>query len=178
MEKLGIKCKQLMAEEMQERLKQTNNLFITSFNSTSVPEQESLRCKLKQAGASFFMVKNRIAKQVFQRLELDVVTPLVQGPTAVALGGHDSICISKALVDFAGKHENFTILGGYVDKRVIYLASIKQLASISSREALLAQVFAGFKSPIQGLVNTLSATLKKFVVVIDKISKARTYGTK
>ena len=169
MEKLGIKCKQLMAKEMQERLKQSDNLFITSFNSTTVPEQESLRCKLKEAGASFFMVKNRIAKQVFQGLELDAITPLLQGPIAIALGGHDSICVSKALVDFAAKYENFRILGAYVDKRVIHLASIKQLASIFSREALLAQIFAGFKSPIQGLVNTLSATLKKFVVVIDKI---------
>ncbi len=140
MEKLGIECKKLMAKEIKERLKQSSNLFITSFNTTTVPEQERLRRKLKEIDVSLLVLKNRIVKQVFQQLNLEELASLMQGLTAVTLGGRDPVCVSKALVDFAGKHENFKILGAYIDEQLLDLNSIKRLAAIISREALLAQI--------------------------------------
>lgn len=173
MEKLGIECKQLMAKEIEERLSTSPSLFVTSFKATAVPEQEKLRRKLKEVDASFVVVKNRLAKRVFQQLNLKSLTPLMQGLTAVTFGGRDYVCVSKTLVDFAGKHEDFKILGGYVEEQLLDSNSIKRVAAIPPKEVLLAQVVYGFKTPIQGLVNTLSATLKKFVVVIDKIREKK-----
>jgi len=175
MEKLGLgrECKQLMAGEIKERLKQASELFITSFNTVAVCEQEKLRRKLNEIDASLLVVKNRLAKQAFQQLNLEGLTVLMKGLTAISWGGRDVLSISKALVDFAEKQENFRILGAYVDKQVLDPGSIKKLASIPSKEALFAQIVYGFKSPIQGLVNCLSATTRNFVVVLDRIREKR-----
>lgn len=169
MEKFGIECKQLMAKEIKERLKTSSTLFVTSFEKMTVPEQEELRSKLKEIDASLFVVKNRIAKQVFQQLNSNSLSSLMKGLTTLTLGGPDPVSVSKALVEFAGKHKSFAILGAYVDERLLDVASVTQLASIPSREVLLTQIVMGLKSPIQGLVTSLSATIKKFVLVIDRI---------
>ena len=178
MEKLGLgkECKQLMAKEIKERLGQTSQLFITSFNNIGVSEQESLRRKLNEIDASLFVVKNRLAKEVFRQLKLETLTPLMKGLTAISLGGRDVLSVSKTLVDFAGKQENFRILGAYVDKQALRPAWVKRLASIPSKETLLAQIVYGLKLPLQGLVNTLSGTIKKFIIVINKIGENKKGG--
>ena len=173
MKNLGIECRKQMAKEIKKRLESSTNLFIASFNGMPVPEQDQLRRKLKEINVSLVVVKNRIAKQVFQQSDLQTFLPMMRGLTAIALGGEDCISPSKILMDFAGKSENFKILAAYVDQQILDSNSVKRLAAIPSREALLAQVFSGFKSPIQGLVNTLSATIKKFVFVLDKIKEKK-----
>lgn len=162
-----------MAKETRDKIKNSSTLFITSFNMMPVSEQDLLRSKLKEIEASLFMIKNRIAKRTLKELDQENIASLLQGPTAIALGGRDSVSVSKALVNFAGQHETFKILGAYIDDELLDASSVKRLASIPSREVLLAQVIGGLNSPIQGLVNTLSATIKKFVLVIDRIREKK-----
>ncbi len=173
MEKLGIECKQLMSKEIGERLKSNSSLFITSFNTMPVPEQEDLRRRLREINASLFVAKNRIANRTFQQMKLERLASTMKGLTAITMGGSDVIGISKTLVDFAGKHDNFKILGAYIDEQLLDRDSVKKLSTIASKEALLAQMICGFKSPIQGLVTSLSAMIKKFAIVIDKIRQTK-----
>lgn len=171
MENLGIECKKLMAKEIKERAKTSANLFITSFGSITVPEQDLLRSKLKEIDASLLVVKRRIVKQVFEQLKLKRLSALMQGLTAIVLGGKDSLLVSKTLVNFTGKNNNFRVLGAYVESQLLEQDSIKRLASIPSKEALFTQIVCGIQSPIQGLVNTLSGTIRNFVVVINQIQE-------
>jgi large subunit ribosomal protein L10 len=169
MKKYGIECKKLMVEEIKERLKKPSAIFITSFNAMLVPEQEQLRRKLKEIDTSLFLVKNRIAKQAFIQSDKEAVVCLMQGPTALALSNGDSVAISKVLVDFANKNSNFKILGAYIDGQLFDLTLVKKLASIPSRIVLLAQVIGGINSPIQRLLNSLSGSIAKFIIVLDRI---------
>ncbi len=171
MEKPGIgrECKQLMAKEITASLKESTELFVISFNGMAVSEQDKLRRKLNEVDASLVVVKNRLAKQALRELKLEDLSTLMQGLTALSLGGRDTLTVSKTLVDFAQKQENCKILGAYVDRQLLDQNSVKKLASIPSKEALLSQIVYGLKSPIQGLVNCLSATIRNFVVVLDKI---------
>jgi len=178
MEKLGTKCKQLMIEEIKKQISDSEHMFISSFNKIPVTEQDQLRRQLKEMDASLLVVKNRLAKQVFKQLKKDDLGSVLKGITVISLGGADSLAVSKTLVKFAEKQENFEILAGYVDEQVLDSNSVKRLAAIPSREILLSQIVGGIKSPIQGFVNSLSGTIKKFVLVVDRISEAQAYGAK
>ncbi len=158
-----------MLEEIKEKIKKSSNFFITSFSAMSVSEQDELRQKLKSLDASLLVVKKRLAKRTFKQLKQEQISSLFQGLTGISLGGSDSIAVSKTLVDFAGRHENFKILGAYAEDGLLDTDSVKRLASIPSREVLLTQIVRLINSPVQGLVNALSGTIKKFVLVIDKI---------
>lgn len=173
MEKFGIETKKLMVEEIKEKLKSSFNLFTTSYSGIAVSEQEQLRRKLKANQALMFIVKNRIANLAFKQLKHENLAALLQGSTAITIAGEDALSVSKTLVDLAGKSENFKVLGAYIDGQLLDSNLVKKLAAIPSKETLLAQVVGGIKSPIQGLVNTLSGTIKKFIVVIDKIREKK-----
>lgn len=172
-QRLGQECKRYMAVEIKEKLKEKQNLFISHFSKISVTDQEDLRRQLHKINASFFVVKNRIAQKALKDLELSSLEPFLEGMTAIATGNEEAIEITKTLVAFAGKNENFEVSGGYFENQVLDMDAVKKLAAIPSRETLLAQVFSGFQSPIQGFVNTLSATIKGFVVVLNKINEKK-----
>lgn len=172
-EKLGIQCKKLMVKEIKDRLAGCPHLFLTSFKGISVTQQDELRSRLRENQTALLVVKNRLAQYVFAESKLEELRPLFQGLMAIILAGDDSLVVSKTLANFASKNEGFKILGAYVDEQLLDAASIKRLASIPSKEALLAQIVGGCKWPIQGLVNSLSGVVKKFVLVIDKIREQK-----
>lgn len=171
MEKVGIGCKKLMAEEIKQKVADSSCLFTTSFQQLPATEQDELRKQLKELDVGVLIIKNRIARKALKGLNQEKILSLSKGLTALMLGKDDPVAVAKTLVDFAGKNENFKVLGGYVDEQIIEPSSIKELSSIPSREILLSQVVAGIASPIQGLVNTLSATIKQFLVVLNRIQE-------
>ncbi|MBN2097636.1 MAG: 50S ribosomal protein L10 [Candidatus Omnitrophica bacterium] len=173
MENTTIEFRQLIGSEIEHRLKALPYLFISSFKGIAVQEQDQLRRSLKEIDASLFVAKNSILKRVLQKLELTELKNLVQGLSALTLGGRDAISVSKALVEFAGKSENFKIIGAYVEQQVLDGPAVKSLALVPPREVLLAQLAGGLKAPLQGLANVLSATIRNFVAVLNKISEQK-----
>ncbi|MFH1046264.1 MAG: 50S ribosomal protein L10 [Candidatus Omnitrophota bacterium] len=170
---LGFGCKETMAKEMKEKLAKCSQLFVTTFRTMPVVEQEELRRRLKEIKASLFVVKHRIVRHVFKELDMESLNKMRSGMTAIALGEEQSNRLPKVLLEFAAKNENFKVFAGYWENQLLDLPTVKRLATMPSREVLLAQVFGGFKLPIQGLVNTLAATMRGVVIVLNKISEKK-----
>ena len=84
MENLGIECKKNMVREIKQKLESSENVLVGSFNSIAVAEQEQLRRQLKEVDARLLVVKNRMAQQVFKQLDLEGLTPLMRGLTALS----------------------------------------------------------------------------------------------
>lgn len=173
MEKLGIEFKRIMAREIKEKLRDRDELFFSSFNGLAVAEQERLRRKLKEHKAAFMVMKNRIARKVFAEMQIGESASFMRKMTAVIIGSGDPVSISKILLEFAEKNEKFSVLGAYVGGQILERSSVKQLAVIPAKEVLLAQIVSGISSPLRGLVNCLSATMRNFVVVLDKIREKK-----
>lgn len=173
MEKLGIEFKKIMAREIKEKLQNREELFFSSFSGLTVAAQERLRRSLKDSKASFTVVKNRIAQKVFTQLQIEELGSFMQKMTAITISNGDPVSISKILLAFAEKNEKFVVLGAYVGGQTLDRNSVKQLATIPAKEVLLAQVVMGIRSPLFGLVNCLSATMKNCVVVLDKIREKK-----
>ena len=99
---------------------------------------------------------------------------LVDGAVGVSLSGEDIIATCKALVDFTKVHEKLKLKGAYLDGKNISPARIKELASLPTRDVLIAQVVGGIKSPITGFVNVLGGVLRKFLYCLDAIKAKKT----
>lgn len=172
----GKLVKDGMVNEILADLKKRPNFFITNYMGSSVADLENARKSLRTSQSTFFVVKNSILNVVLDQLKLEEAKKLVEGGVGVSLSGDDAIATCKALVHFAKTHEKFKIKGAYIDGLLFMADKIKEMASLPTKDALLAQVVGGIKAPITGFVMVLGGVIRKFVYVVDavKISKEKT----
>ena len=172
-EKYARLCKEKMAEEIISRINEHPNFVITSYMGSSTSDLENLRKSLKKSSSNYLIVKNSILKVVFDKIKLGDEVSKIDGGMGISFSGQDILATCKALSVFASTHDKFKIKGAIVDGRSITPDKVKVLASLPSKEVLLARIFAGMKSPITGFVNTLSGFLKKFVYVVDAVKTSK-----
>src|SRR3989338_5015519 len=171
--KFGKICKERMLDEVAQRFKGHPNFFITSYMGLSAYELEILRRGLKKTSSTYFVVKNSCLRIVFDKLKLGEAAPQVEGGVGISLSGQDIISSCKALVNFTKEHGKFKVKCGVFDGKIMQYERIRELASIPSKEILLARVVGGIKSPITGFVNVLAGTLRKFVHVVNAIKNKK-----
>ena len=172
-EKYAKLCKEKMAEDIVSRINKHPNFVITSYMGSSTSDLESLRKSLKKSSSNFFVVKNSILKVAFDKVKLSDEVSKIDGGMGLSFSGDDIIATCRALSMFANTHDKFKIKGAIVDGKSITPDKVKMLASLPPKEALLAYLLAGMKSPITGFVNTLSASLRKFIYVVDAIKTSK-----
>ncbi len=173
MEKFGRKCKEFMAEELKARFKEASGFFVTNYAGLSSPEVESLRRDLKKNSLDYLVVKNRIAKIVFDELKLEDVSAMIEGAVGIGLCGDDPIPASRILMNFIKGHENLKIKGAVLGGKLVSPDRIKEISKIPSREALIAVALAGMKSPVLGFVRALGCIMRKFVWCLDAVRKSK-----
>ena len=162
--------KKYMLKEITGRLKKSQNIFIAGFKNLKATDMDSLREKLEQATSSYLIIKNTLAKNALKDAKLQDLSQFIEGPISFTLVDNDNpVQPAKILVAFAKEHKGFSIRGGYVAGEMLLEEEVKKLASLPSREVLLAQVVGGICAPLSGLVYTLSGLLRGFVRVLDQI---------
>lgn len=169
----GKLCKDRMIGEILSSLKERPNFFIINFMGSSVSDLESVRKSLRPTQGAFFVVKNSMMNVVLDQLKLKDVKSLIDGGVGISLSGDDIIATSKILVNFAKTHEKFKIKGAMIDGKLLAVDKIKEMASLPTRDVLLAQIARGIKAPITGFVSVLGGILRKFVYVVDAVRASK-----
>ncbi|MDO8535610.1 MAG: 50S ribosomal protein L10 [Candidatus Omnitrophota bacterium] len=171
----GKLCKDRMIGEILNDIKERPNFFITNFMGSSVSDLESVRKSLRPTKGTFFVVKNSMINVVLDQLKLEEAKSMIDGGVGISLSGDDIIATSKVLVNFSKTHEKFKIKGAVIDGKLVAVDKVKEMASLPSKEVLLAQVVGGMKAPITGFVSVLGGIIRKFVYAVDavKVSKEK-----
>lgn len=152
--------KQLVAE-ISEKLNNAVAGVIVDYKGTSVADDTVLRANLRKAGVDYTVVKNTLLSLAVKGTDLEELTSVLEGTTALAVSNEDSVVSAKILSEFADKHENFSIKGGFLDGKVISLETIDSLAKLPSREVLLATVAAAFQAPMASFARAVKAVAEK-----------------
>lgn len=131
-----------------------------------------MRRRLREARVEFHVVKNTLATRAAEQAERRELPELFTGPTALALGFGDEAEAAKSLTDYIRSSRiTLPIRGAVLGQRVLQTAEVQGLASLPSREVLLAQFMGGLNAPVAGLVTVLNALLAGFVRVLDARAK-------
>lgn len=142
--------------------------FLIDAIGITVPQVTELRDKVRATGGKYVVVKNRVALRAIEGAALDGLRDKFVGPTAIAYGD-DPVSIAKVLTDFTSSVPTLQFKGGLVDGRTISAEQVSALATMPSREQLLARLVYLLQSPIARFVRTLAAVPRDFVVVLDQI---------
>ena len=168
--------KELVIKQIEKELKKGEPFFVVRHDKVPAMNLDRLRAKLRAAKARYLVVKNTLGQKAFERASLKDFMQHIQGACGIAFTSGDAVTSSKVLMEFAKENESFKVQAGYMQGRVVSTDQIKVLASLPSREVLLSKVLGGMQAPISGFVNVLAGTLRKFVNVVDAISRKKNQG--
>jgi large subunit ribosomal protein L10 len=165
--------KQALIDEMTQLLTDADSLFVSDYRGLSVAELSELRGKLRERGATFTVLKNTLARIAAERAGREQLTPLLVGPTAVTVVGEDPAGAAKALADYARTHQQLIVRGGLLQESIVDAAGVKALASLPSRDVLIAQVIGTMAAPMTGLVTVLQGTIGGFVRALGQVAEQK-----
>jgi large subunit ribosomal protein L10 len=165
--------KQLMFEELLGALNSKSFVFFARYEKLSVSEFSQLRRKLEKVSDRALVVKNTIARRVFEHLGIKNVNGFIKGSTILTLGDNEPQIISKVLVDFAKEKPNFEVTGACLDGVLHDLGYVNSLAALPSREVLVATVISRLNAPISGFVGVMSQLIRSLAITLDQISKQK-----
>ena len=178
MSKIGLQTKEILVQTLTQRLQTSPNLLITSFEKLTVAAANDLRRSLRQVSSHYLIAKGTLAHRALQSLGWDGAAQILQGSVGFVLAGEDAAKVSKVLVDFAKAHEGALVLrGGWLEGAPLSKQDVTELATLPSRQELLAQLVMTVEGPLADLVNTLEGVLRETVFVLDEVAKGRAAAT-
>jgi large subunit ribosomal protein L10 len=156
-----------------DRFEKAKALIFADYRGLKVSELTELRSKLRESGAQMKVVKNRLVKRVLKDRGLSDLDEFFIDPTALASADEDPVAPAKILVEFAKAHQALSVKAGFMDGALLTKAQIEHLATLPSREELLARGLASMNAPATNFVGVLAALPRQLVTVIDAIGKKK-----
>ncbi len=145
-------------------------VVVAHYSGLTVPQMQSLRKQMKQAGASVKVAKNRLAKIALEGTDAAVIVPLLKGPTLIAYSG-DPIAAPKVASDFAKANDKFVILGGAMGKTALDSNAVKALAALPSLDELRAKIVGLIQAPATKIAQLVNAPAAKVARVVQAYAK-------
>ncbi|MGE0206263.1 MAG: 50S ribosomal protein L10 [Candidatus Babeliales bacterium] len=166
--------KKQMIDTLKNDFEKSNASFLVGYKGLTVSQLADLRKKLRPEGASLHVAKVTLMRRAIADIPVsNELSSLLGGQIAVVFAQKEVPSVAKVLSDFTKETETFSLIGGYFESSVLSQDSIKQLASLPSREVLLAQVCGTLKAPISKFAQVLNTILVRPLVVLKEIEKKK-----
>jgi len=163
--------KEQLVTALTQKIKGASAVYYTDFTGLNVKRMTELRRRLRRAGVEYVVIKNTLALRAVN--ESGLTGSRLRGPTGIVVGT-DAVAAAKVLSDFAKENEQKPeVKGGLLDGHVIHAAQVQQLASLPSREQLLAELGAGLMSPMASFVGAMNGLLYMFAGALDALKTQR-----
>ena len=159
--------------DLKDRLTRSPAIYVTDFTGLTVKRMTDLRRKLRGVGVGYVVVKNTLAARAFAEVKISGMDDVLAGATGLVFAGPDPVGAAKVLADFHKEFQQPTVKAGLLEGRRISAAEVKRLATLPSREVLLAQLGGAFQAPIAGLVGALNGLLYQWVGALEALRMQR-----
>jgi len=158
-------------QEIAAQIEESEAIFAVDYRGISVPQAAELRSKLREADASFRIVKNRLTKIAADQVGEERLPELLQGPTALTFVRGDTAQAAKAITTFNKEHDVLTYKGGFMDGTSLDEGAFKSIAKLPGREVLNGQLAGVVASPLTGLVRGLGSMIQGLALQLGQIAE-------
>jgi large subunit ribosomal protein L10 len=163
--------KEKLVAELKEKLTGAKALYYTDFTGLNVKRMTDLRRRLRKANVDYVVIKNTLALRAVN--ESGLVSTKLKGQTGLVIA-RDAVAAAKVLSDFAKENDaRPAVKGGLLDGRQLDVDQVKKLASMPSREQMLAELGAGLQSPMAAFVGAMNGLLYMFAGALEGLRTQR-----
>ena len=153
--------KQAKVQEIKEKMLNAQAVIFADYRGLTVEEDTELRRRFREAGVDYKVYKNTLTALAAKEAGALGLEHLLTGPTSSAFGYKDPTAPARILNDFAKDHKKLELKGGYVQGQIFDLDKVKELATIPSKEILIAKLLGSIKSPLSNFAYLVNAIKEK-----------------
>ncbi len=157
----NLEAKKVLVEEIKDKLQRAKTVVFVDYRGITVDKDTKMRADFRKNGAEYKVYKNRLVLKALNELGYTGCESYLEGTNAVAFGYEDEVAPAKIIADASSDQCAMAVKFGIYNNQIVDANKIKTLASIPSREVLLAQLVGMLSSPMRGLAVCLKAIADK-----------------
>jgi len=173
MSETNIKLKSALVDDIIEKLETAKSVIFIDYKGLTVEQVTGLRNEFRNANVEYKVIKNKLLERATDRLGIEDIKPILNGPTAVAFSFGDEVSAAKVISKFAKDSGKTEIKAGLLGKKVIDKTGVESLAKLPSREVLLAMVMGTMNAPATGFVSAASGVIRNFMYGLNALAEQK-----
>src|ERR1017187_1309695 len=162
--------------EIATHIDQSEAIFAVDYRGITVAQAAELRTKLREADATFKVVKNSLTERSADRAGAETLKDYLAGPTALTFVRGDVATAAKAIADYARATQLLPFKGGLMEGSPLDVDQIRSLSRLPSREVLYGQLVGVVAAPVGGLVRSLSALVGGLASALGQVRDKKEAG--
>ena len=157
--------------ELAEMLRSSSAMAVADYRGLKVSDMQAVRRTLRDSGVQLHVAKNRLLKIAADEADRAELKPMLTGPTALATIDGDEAAMAKALTEALRPYSRVvTVRGGMLGSTAIDASQLTRLATLPSRDVLLAKIAGGMAAPMTGMAGVLAANIRNLVGVLSALA--------
>ncbi len=157
---LNLESKKAIVAEVSAQVANAQTIVVAEYRGIEVGDLTQLRAKARQSGVYLRVLRNTLARRAVEGTPFSVLVDQLTGPLIYGISS-DPVAAAKVLNDFAKSNEKLVLRAGAYAGKALDQAGVRALASIPSREELLAKLLGVMKAPVSGFAVALGALARQ-----------------
>lgn len=163
--------KEEILQELVDKFKQAKSVVFAEYRGLTVKDVARVRAELRAKGVDYKVAKKTLLRLAAKEAGMEEIpNEVMEGPISAVFSFEDEVSGPKIIHTLGKELEGLTLKGGVMDGKLLTQADAVQLASIPSREELLAKLVGSMKAPISGFHGVLYGTMRQFVGTLQAIA--------
>ncbi len=158
-----------MASEIDGRVAGALYMILADYDGMDMPMTTALKSSLRENGASFNVVKNRMLKRAME----EDITDLLKGQTAMIYGEGDVVEVAKVIRKFTVANKKPVVKGGFVEGKAVSAEDVIALAKLPSKDVLRAMLLGTLQAPSRNLASVLNQKVASLVYVLSAVKEKK-----
>ena len=150
-------AKQVIIDEIKAKLDGAQSAVVSDYRGTTVAQADAMRKKLREANVDYTVYKNTLIKRAIEGTEFAPLADVLDGPSAIAISKEDATAPARVLKEVIDEFKKMEFKAGVVEGNFFDQNGIKEIASIPSRDVLIAKFMGSIQSPVSKAVRTFQA---------------------
>jgi len=161
-----------LISEIKELLESSSAVYLTDYHGINVEDISSLRNQFRNEGVKYKVYKNTLVKRALDEIgKYDKIADHLVGMTGFAFTTTNPLAPAKIINKYFGDKEKLSLKACYVEGEYFDGTQLKTLATLPSKNELIASIMGSLDSPVSGIVGAINAVMRDLVSVVDQISQ-------
>ena len=152
-----LKQKQAVIDEIKEKLDRAQSAVVVDYIGISVAQADAMRKKLREANVDYTVYKNTLVNRAIEGTKYEVLKDVLSGPSAFAISYDDAIAPARVLSGIIKDYKKMEFKAGVIEGTFFDADGVKAIASLPSRDELIAKFMGSIQSPLSKAVRTFQA---------------------